>query len=314
MKISTPAVVFFSLLLAGISFYSGMNFSKTGSTTTPDIKATTTLITSKSDKPELKFFVMSFCPYGNQMEDVLRPVYDLLQDKVALTPQYIFDKIENLGEYCKTRSGDPAQCSAYVKNGYFKTEAECKKAIGDNLASCQDEKNYLKSSTGVFYGSLHGRTEANQNIREMCAWKQVADKKVWWDFVGNVNKNCTSDNADTCWEEQGKSVGLDTQKVAECFNQEAFTLIEEQIAETTKYTVSGSPTVMINGILFPPESAYTQDGKGSILIGKKVATQDRYRTPNVIKEAVCASMNKAAKECNTTLPDLSGAAPAAGGC
>jgi len=316
MKISTPAILFFTLLLVATSFYSGFAWNKLKST--PSVPATPSngvvFAASKSAKPELKFFVMSFCPYGNQMEDVLRPVYDLLKDKITLTPQYIFDKIDNLDTYCKGRSGDPSQCAVYVQNKYFTSEAECKKTISANLNTCLDDKSYLKSSTGAIYASLHGRQEANQNVREMCAYKLVDDKKIWWDFVANINKNCTAQNADTCWENQAKQAGLDTNKITECFNKEAFDLIEGQIAQTTQYKVSGSPTVLINGVLFPPEAAYTQDGKGSLTIGKKVANQDKYRTPNVVKEAVCASMNKTAKECNTVLNELSGAAPGPGAC
>lgn len=315
MKLSNSAVVFFSLILVAVSFFAGSQFGKSQpSGNTSNTTTAQKLVTKQTDKPQLEFFVMSFCPYGNQIEDAIRPAYDLLSQKADFIPRYIFDKIDNLESYCQSRSGDPSQCDLYVKNGYFKTEVECKKVITESLATCKDEKNYIKSETGVYYGSLHGRSEANQNIREICAFNLVEDKKIWWDFVGGVNKNCSTDNVDSCWEQQGRSAGLDTQKITECFNQQAFSILEEQISHTNKYQVTGSPTVLINGVKFPPESAYKQDGSGSLLINGKVATQDRYRSPNVIKEAVCASMNKTAKECKTTLNDLSGSAPAAGGC
>jgi hypothetical protein len=318
ISIPTAGVIFFSLLLAAVAFYAGISWTKSKGTTPVTSTTGTTggivFAAQKSDRPELKFFVMSFCPYGNQMEDILRPIYDLLKDKVDFTPHYIFDKIDNLTTYCQSRSGDPAQCATYVQNKYFATEAECKKTIGDNLTKCQDEKAYLKTGTGAMYASLHGRQEANQDVRELCAWNQVTDKKVWWDFVANVNKNCTSTDADTCWEQQAKTAGLDTNKITECFNKDAVTLIEKELALTTQYQVQGSPTVMVNTVIFPPEAAYTQDGKGALVIGKKTATQDKYRTPNVIKEAICASFNKAPKECDTLLNELSGAAPGPGAC
>lgn len=319
IKIPLAGVIFFSLLLATASFYSGYAWTKmrggiSSGTTAVDTKNSVVFAAEKSDKPDLSFYVMSFCPYGNQMEDVLRPVYDLLKDKANLTPHYIFDKISDIKSYCNSRSGDPSQCAIYVQNKYFTTEAECKKTISQNLATCLDEKAYLKTSDGSLYASLHGRQEANQNVREMCVWNQATDKKVWWDFVGAVNKNCTDKDADTCWEQQAKSVGLDTNKITDCFNKDAVKLIEQEIALTTKYKVQGSPTVLINDVIFPPEEAYTQDGKGSLKIGKKVATQDKYRTPNVVKEAICASFKKAPKECNTVLNELSGAAPGPGAC
>ncbi|MFA4826803.1 MAG: hypothetical protein WC596_00915 [Candidatus Shapirobacteria bacterium] len=316
IKVPILGVIFFSLVLVVVSVYAGIAWTKlkSGSVVTTSATATATFATTKTDKAKLQFFVMSFCPYGNQMEDILRPIFDLLGNKTDIQPQYIFDKVTgSLADYCKPRVGDPTQCATYVTNKYFTTEDECKKTIATNLAQCVDEKSYIKISDS-FYTSLHGRVEANQNIREICAWNQTTDKKQWWDFVANVNKNCTAQNADTCWEEQAKKASLDTAKITECFNKDAQSLIEKEIALTTQYQVSGSPTVLVNGLPFPPEAAYTQDGKGTLKIGTKTATQDKYRTPNVIKEAVCASFNKAPKECNTVLNELSGQAPAAGGC
>jgi hypothetical protein len=316
--VKTPVlgVVFFSLVLVVVSVYAGIAWTKlkSGTTATVSTPVTATFATSKTDKAMLQFFVMSFCPYGNQMEDILRPVFDLIGSKADIQPQYIFDKVSGgLADYCKPRVGDPAQCATYVTNKYFTTVDECKKTIAANLAQCTDEKSYIKIGDN-FYTSLHGRIEANQNIREICAWNQTSDKKQWWDFVGNVNKNCTAQNADTCWEEQAKKASLDAAKITECFNKDAQSLIEKEIALTDQYKVTGSPTVLINGVAFPPETAYTQDGKGTLKIGNKTASQDKYRTPNVLKEAVCASFNKAPKECDTILNELSGAAPAAGGC
>jgi len=316
IKVPTTAAIFIALLLLATSFYSGYswNRSKPTSTDKTSTTATTTFAAKKTNKPELKFFVMSFCPYGNQMEDVLRPVYDLLKDKADITPQYIFEKIDNLDTYCKSRSGDIAQCATYVQNKYFTSESECQKAITQNLAKCKDESAYIKSDKGAMYASLHGRQEANQDVREICAWNQATDKKQWWDFIGAVNKNCTAENADSCWSDQAKSSGFDTTKITECFNKDGLKLIEEQIAQTQKFNVSGSPTVLINEVAFPPEAAYTQDGKGSLKIGDKIATQDKFRTPNVVKAAICASFNKSPAECKTILNDLAGTAPAAGGC
>ena len=319
IKIPLLGAIFFSILLAGASFYSGFSYFKLKPTIAgnivPKVEAKTVFTPAKSAKPELKFFVMSFCPYGNQMEDVLRPVFDLIGKQADIKPQYIFEKIAELSSYCKSNSGDPAQCAAYVKNKYFQDETECKKVIAQNLEKCQDTKEYIKAGDNTYYASLHGRQEANQDVREICAWNQTEDKKVWWDFVGNVNKNCTAQNADSCWEDQAKKSGLDTTKISDCFNKDAINLIEKEIALSTQYKVSGSPTLILNGVNFPPETAYTQDNTGNIKIGDKVFTQDKFRTPNVIKEAVCASFNKSPKDCKTALADLAGtAATAAGGC
>lgn len=299
------------ILLLAASFYAGSRWekSKTPKSTTP---STGSFSVTKSDKPELAFYVMSFCPYGNQVEEILKPVFDLMGQKAEIKPQYIFDKIDSLATYCQSRAGDVSQCSLYVQNKYFKDEAECKKIVSENSKKCLDEKSYIKTGN-AYYTSLHGRVEANQDVREICAWNQTDDKKKWWDFVLKVNANCTAENADTCWEDNAKAANLDTNKITECFNKEAISLIEKEIAFTEKFKVQGSPTLLLNETNFPPESAYQQDGKGSLVINGKTISQDKYRTPNAIKEAICSAFKKAPKECATVLADNATSSPE-GGC
>ncbi|MFA6250576.1 MAG: thioredoxin domain-containing protein [Candidatus Shapirobacteria bacterium] len=303
------AVLFLVLFTAAIGYsaYSLItNQSATQASTTSSTKVT--FAPAKKDKAELQFYVMSFCPYGNQAEDIIKPVHDLLGAKADIRPQYIFDKIPNLVEYCKSRTGDIAQCAKYVEGGYFKDEKECVAQVTADNKECNNEKNFIKAQNGAFYGSLHGRVEANQDVREICAYNQAANKNDWWAFIDNVNKNCTSQNADTCWEEQAKKANLDTAKITQCFNTEAIDLIEKELALTNSNNIQGSPTLMVNGVAFPPENSYTQDGKGTVTIGKKIITQDKFRSPDALKEAICAGFKKAPKECSTVLADLVAAA------
>ncbi len=319
VTIPSSAVVFFSTLMTVTAFFAGYLFFqlKAGGTVTKTAIASDTFEVTKSDKPEFQFYVMSFCPYGNQAEEALKPVAELLKDKADIRPQYIFNKIDNLDTYCKSSNGDVSQCAAYVQQQYFTNVDECKKVINDSVAKCMDEKSYIKASNGTMYASLHGRMEANQDIRELCAWNQTSDKMQWWKFIDLVNTNCSSTNADTCWEQQAKDAGFDTAKITECFNNEGIALVEKEIEATDKANVSGSPTFILNGAQFPGDAAYKNDGTGSLKIGKTVFTQDQYRTPNAIKEAICAAFKKAPKECKTELANLdtaNTAAAAAGGC
>src|SRR4030042_6633497 len=62
---------------------------------------------AKSDRPDVKLFVMSYCPYGLQAEKMFLSVYDLLKDKADMGI-YFVDYImhekqeidENLTQYC----------------------------------------------------------------------------------------------------------------------------------------------------------------------------------------------------------------------
>ncbi|HPT66291.1 MAG TPA: hypothetical protein PK257_03220 [Candidatus Woesebacteria bacterium] len=322
VKIPLVGTIVFSLLLATSSFFAGaawIKIKKNGSTSNTKLTSQNVFTAAKSNKPVLDFYVMSFCPYGNQMETILRPVFDLLGNKVELRPRYIFDKIEgNLATYCKNNNPDPAQCDTYVKNsgGQLKDKADCQNQIATMVRNCNDESKYLKIGNNL-YSSLHGRVEANQDVREICAYNLVEDKKLWWNFVENVNNNCSSTNADTCWEEQAKKAGLDTNKITECFNNDAASLIEKEIADTTKNKIQGSPSLMIGEQVFPPEvdSASTDQ---NLKIGKKVFSLSQVRTPDVIKEALCSAFNKAPKECKTVLIDPAAEsgqqADANGGC
>ena len=309
IKVPLTGAIFFSISLAALAFFSGFTYFKNTSNTT----SKNTLDIKKTVKPVLKFFVMSFCPYGNQIETTLKPVVSLLGDKAEIQPQYIFEKITDLKGMCQARSGDINKCSQYVQSQYFKTEAECKKAITANLNKCLDEKSYIKSGN-TYYSSLHGRGELNQGIREICAWGLSDNKTNWWNFVDNVNTNCNYQNVDSCWEDQAKKAGLDTNKITECFNKNAIELIEKEIALTDQNKITASPTLLINDAEFPPENAYTKDGTGTLTIGKKTIPQSKFRTSDTIKEALCASFKKSPKECKTVLTEGSQTQTATGGC
>lgn len=43
----------------------------------------------KSEKPKVDLYVMSFCPFGNNAEDTMQPVYELLKNKVDFNFHYI---------------------------------------------------------------------------------------------------------------------------------------------------------------------------------------------------------------------------------
>ncbi|MBS1266895.1 MAG: hypothetical protein MAG795_00864 [Candidatus Woesearchaeota archaeon] len=66
-------------------------------------------VTLGDNKPQIDFFVMSYCPYGNQAEEAVAPVYELLGDKVEFNPRFVIytnyaDKSDNYcmdnGKYC----------------------------------------------------------------------------------------------------------------------------------------------------------------------------------------------------------------------
>lgn len=56
----------------------------------------------KKDTAQALLFVMSFCPYGNQAEDLMKPVIDLLQSKADIQLHYVI--------YSNYNGGGPNYC------------------------------------------------------------------------------------------------------------------------------------------------------------------------------------------------------------
>lgn len=97
----------------------------------------------KNDVPEVKVFVMSFCPYGTQIEKGILPVVDLLGGKIKFSLEFVDyamhgDKeiTENLRQYCIQKT-QPGKLSAYLKCFLKKgegTSEACLKTAGVNSA------------------------------------------------------------------------------------------------------------------------------------------------------------------------------------
>jgi hypothetical protein len=101
----------------------------------------------KRERPDVKLFVMSYCPFGLQMEKALLPVWQLLDDKVDIGV-YFVDYImhgkkemeENLRQYCIQKEEKVkylAYLGCFVKDG---NSENCLKEAGidqNKLNSCQ---------------------------------------------------------------------------------------------------------------------------------------------------------------------------------
>lgn len=259
--------------------------------TTAAVPTQPPFVPKKSAKPEIKFFVMSFCPYGNQAEAGIEPVYQLLKDKVSWAPRYIInDKKSSCEQNCPFRVyNDDAKkrCEEAVGQNQVKDLETCK---GYFPYSSADEclKKECASLKAGEYDSLHGVQELNQDIREICAYN-LGDLDKWWKFVIAVNDKCTAQDADTCWKDKATAAGLDLGKISQCVSSQIKVLVAKEIEEAAKYQASGSPTVFINEELY-------NGGR---------ASED-------YKKAICAAFENPPKECDTILGQESAAT--SGGC
>jgi hypothetical protein len=104
----------------------------------------------KSEKPDVKLFVMSYCPFGTQIEKGILPVLDALGSKIKYQLEFVsyamHDKKEldeNLRQYC-IQKNQPAKLNAYLECFLKKgqgTENDCMSSAGvtvSQVSTCID--------------------------------------------------------------------------------------------------------------------------------------------------------------------------------
>ncbi len=97
---------------------------------------------AKNDKPEVELFVMSYCPYGTQMEKGILPVIELLKDKINFSIKFVDYAMhgekeinEQLNQYCIQKE-EPEKFIGYLKCFLSKENNSdvCLKSAGINMA------------------------------------------------------------------------------------------------------------------------------------------------------------------------------------
>jgi len=241
------------------------------------------------EKPLVEFFVMSFCPYGNQAEIGLKPVYQLLQDKVTWQPRYIVnDKKASCEMECQYQVFDQNRCEELIEAERIPDMETCHKYFPyDNEDTCLSEE--CEGLAEGEFTSLHGEQELNQNVREICVLEELGIEE-YWQFVLEINEECSSENADNCWLGVANGLGLDQSRITGCFNNRLPDLLKEEMEVSSERGVSGSPTIFINGQLY-------QGG----------------RAPEDYKKAICSGFTELPEECGSVLGEES-EAPVSGGC
>ncbi|MFA5886896.1 MAG: thioredoxin domain-containing protein [Patescibacteria group bacterium] len=87
----------------------------------PSAAAPSAVVTKKSDKPTVELFVMSYCPYGTQVEKGILPVLEALGNKIAFELKFCSyamhgqkELAENLNQYCIQKE-QPEKLNSYLQ-------------------------------------------------------------------------------------------------------------------------------------------------------------------------------------------------------
>ena len=172
------------------------------------------------------------------------------------------------------------------------------KPVVDLLGSKADIQVHFIANVGGTtpdsVSSLHGAVEAQEDLRQVCIMKYY-DQKTYWKYMMAIDATCSGQRSDTtvydaCWKSAAKNASIDTAKIDTCSKgSEGINLLKADEALTTQYGISGSPTLLINGV------TYSGD-----------------RTPDAYKQGICNAFTTAPSECSQNLSTTGSAA--SGGC
>ncbi|MFA7653550.1 MAG: hypothetical protein WCX97_00710 [Candidatus Magasanikbacteria bacterium] len=191
-------------------------------------------VVTKSDKPQVELFIMSYCPYGLQMQKAFTPVWNLLQGKADFSIKFVSYAMHDLPE---VEENTRQYCIETEQANKYLAYADCFTVSGD-YQSCL-------SSVGVSVSKLNACVDSTN--KKFGILDKYNDKSTWLSGLYPVYP------------------------------------IHQDL--NNKYGVQGSPTLVING-----------------------NQVDSGRSPEAIKQVVCAAFNGAPSECSQVLNSTSASA------
>lgn len=231
-------------IIMSVIFFSGKNASpntvkgvQTAGQNTPNALNNSPEV-PKTSKPKVELFIMSYCPYGLQMQKAYLPVYDLLKNKADMSVKFVnyamhgkMEVDENTRQYC-IQKDQPSKLSAYL-NCFFSA----------------------------------GRNDGSEADYNSCLTSAKVDKKALSNCIQSADKQfgITAKYDD-------RSSWLSGQ----------FPIYPINDKENNEYGVQGSPTLIINGV-----------------------QSEVNRTPEAVKEAICAAFDNPPAECGQSLSTTS---------
>lgn len=133
-------------------------------------------VTNKQDVPVVELFVMSYCPYGTQMEKGILSVAETLGSKIKFDVKFVSyvmhgeDEFkENIYQYCVQKE-EPAKFLGYL--GCFNTDGDSEKCATSNkintakIASCIEATDTEFSLTKDFDSAPKGSSYPPFNIHK----------------------------------------------------------------------------------------------------------------------------------------------------
>ncbi len=106
---------------------------------------------------------------------------------------------------------------------------------------------FIASESGGTFSSLHGDSEVQEDLRQVCIMKYYPDRLVNY-------LSCIADgysNIENVWESCASKNQIDASKIKSCStSNEAMGLLSDNIKRTDELNVQSSPTIYLNGKLY----------------------------------------------------------------
>ena len=175
----------------------------------------------KTEKPNVKLFVMSYCPYGNQAEDAIVPVVNILKDKVDFELHYVI--YSNYGQ-------------KYPKDCLDKENKYC------SMHGIQE----LNQGVRELCVQKYQKEKLWDFVKEMNANSTSQDSDSKWEAIA---KKLGIDTAKvkTCQKNEATAL-LDQEIALTAKSYQVQDPASHQNNETEK--ISGSPTIIINDMYY----------------------------------------------------------------
>lgn len=159
------------------------------------------------------------------------------------------------------------------------------KPVVDLLGSKADFRIRFIASAGDTLDSiqsLHGASEANEDLRQLCIQKLYPEK--FWKYLMYIDakypNEINTNNIETKWKEAANATGLNATSIESCVSTDGLIMLKADEQTSTQYGVMGSPTLIINGVVFSGQ-----------------------RTPEYFKQAVCSAFATQPAECSQTISE-----------
>jgi protein-disulfide isomerase len=151
--------------------------------------------------------------------------------------------------------------------------------------------NLLKNKADInikYIGAMHGEYEKTESLRQLCIQKNYGQDK----FMSYIMKLDTNASVGSCGSNEAcskpiaenimKGLGIDVNKINTCMTKDAEALYSAQEQEAASLGISGSPTLVVNGV-------ETSSGRSAAAL---LAT-------------ICSAFNNAPSECSQKLDSAS---------